>query len=244
MPTTNEVRRTRHRAVEQLLALRDEAKLQLHLLGLDARHALADLETRILTLEADANREGEQAAELLKTSLHELTRAMNEFMTSHINASLGLLTNVRALMSTPVHSCQAGASLNDAAQLMWSYDCGALPVLDDGRVVGVVTDRDICMATYTQGKPPAELPIAGAMSHQVFSCAPDDSLAMALGLMSRHRVRRLPVVSADGALLGLLSLADIVRWGKRLSNVAVDAALTDTLAAIGARPLPQPAAAE
>jgi Mg/Co/Ni transporter MgtE len=63
-------------------------------------------------------------------------------------------TNVRDLMTTAVRSCTTGDNLQRAAQIMWESDCGVVPVVDrDGRLVGMITDRDICMAAYTQGKP-------------------------------------------------------------------------------------------
>lgn len=235
MSIKKDIKHTGRRALEQLQALRDEAKVQWHLLGMDARRAFSELEPQIAALEERTNREGDQALESLKTTTHELTRALNEFMTTHVNASVGLLTSVRTLMTTHVRTCQTDDALSQAAHLMWNEDCGIVPVLKDHQVVGVITDRDICMATYTQGKAPGELRIEGAMSKQLLSCSADDSLATALATMRESRVRRLPVVTLEGKLLGLLSLADVVRWAQPLSNPSVDAAITETLAAISAR---------
>lgn len=234
MSVRSDIRRVRHRTLERLLALRDEAKLQLHLLDLDAQRAFAELETKIAALETRLSREGEHVAEALKGTSHDLTRALDELLTGRVNGATGMLTSVRALMTTPARSCRVGDSLNEAACLLWSVDCGMIPVLADDHVVGVVTDRDICMATYTQGKRPAAIGVEVAMSKQVFSCSPDDSLSHALAIMSDHRVRRLPVVSHEGKLLGVLSLSDIVRWAGPLTSPAIDAAITETLAAISA----------
>jgi CBS domain-containing protein len=235
MSIKKDVRHSGRRALEQLQALRDEAKLQFHLLNLDTRQAFNQLEAQVVAIEERASREGDHALESLKTAIHELTLALNEFMTAHVNASVGLLTSVRAIMSAHVRPCQATESLSHAAHLMWNEDCGVVPVLSEHQVVGVITDRDICMATYTQGKAPAELQVETAMSKQLFSCAADDSLENALGTMRDNRVRRLPVLSVEGKLLGMLSLADIVRWAQPLTNPSVDAAITETLAAISAR---------
>jgi CBS domain-containing protein len=235
MSIKKDMKHSSRRALEQLQALRDEAKVQLHLLGMDARRVFTQLETQVAGLEERVNREGEQALESLKTTTHELTSALNEFMTTHVNASVGLLTSVRSLMTSHVRTCQIDDSLGHAAHLMWNEDCGIVPVLSEHQVVGVITDRDICMATYTQGKAPGELRVEGAMSKQLLGCSADDSLATALGTMRDNRVRRLPVLTPDGKLLGLLSLADVVRWAQPLSNPSVDAALTETLAAISAR---------
>ncbi len=76
--------------------------------------------------------------------------------------------NVSDLMTTAVKSCVIGDSLQRAAQLMWENDCGVVPVLDgEGRVVGMITDRDICMAAYTHGQALWQLPVSGAMAKQV-----------------------------------------------------------------------------
>jgi CBS domain-containing protein len=128
---------------------------------------------------------------------------------------------------------------------MWNGDCGAVPVVADSKVVGVVTDRDVCMATFTQGAPPSRLQVKVAMSKELFSCAPDDSIEAVLSAMASQRVRRLPVVTADAKLVGIVSIADIVRWAKPLANPDVDAAVIDTLGSISTRaPQKMPQAAE
>jgi CBS domain-containing protein len=102
-------------------------------------------------------------------------------------------------------------SLADAAQLMWENDCGVLPVIKDGRkVVGLITDRDICMATAIKQANPAGISVEEVMSGQVYSVNSEDEVSEALQAMQEHRIRRLPVVSADGELEGILSMNDIV----------------------------------
>ena len=106
--------------------------------------------------------------------------------------------------------------LDRAAQLMWDRDCGALPVLgDDGAVIGMVTDRDICMAAFTQGRPLREIPVATAMAPEVISCRSTDTIAVAEELMGQHKVRRMPVLDGEGRPVGLLSLNDVVRFAMR-----------------------------
>jgi CBS domain-containing protein len=156
-------------------------------------------------------------------------------MAKHMNHSVGLLTSVRTLMSSHVKACGPDDTLNEAAQLMWNSDCGAIPVVADAKVVGMITDRDVCMATFTQGRAPSELQVKSAMSKELFSCAPDESVGSILSIMADRRVRRVPVLSQDATLLGIISLADIARWAKPLANPAVDAALTEALSAISAR---------
>ena len=232
MSVKKDLRHAKRAAVEQLAALRDEAKLQLHLLSMDARTRWHDLERDIAALEEQANRDGEKAAEALHETAQRLTGALNELMASQANHSTGLLTSVRSLMTTHVRTCRSDDSLVHAAQLMWETDCGAVPVVTDETVVGVITDRDICMASYTQGKRLGDISVESVMSKALFSCGPDESVGAALATMGHRRVRRLPVLDENGKLLGIISTSDVTRWGRSLANPAVDAALTDALAAI------------
>lgn len=117
---------------------------------------------------------------------------------------------VEQIMTRDVKSCGLQDSLNTAAQLMWEERCGALPVVDgQRRPIGFLTDRDICMAAYTQGKPLAQIRVETAMSRKVVTCSAEDELDSAAQLMRQSRTRRLPVVNPDGTLAGLLSLDDL-----------------------------------
>jgi CBS domain-containing protein len=144
---------------------------------------------------------------------------------------------VEHLMSRPAVTCATSDSLARAAQLLWDHDFGALPVLDaDGRLVGMITDRDICMATYLRGQPPADISVEQAMARQVYSCAPGDPIGVAEKVMSQFQVRRVPVADEGGRVVGVLSLTDLVREaeqdsGRRLPDVT-DAEVARTLAAI------------
>lgn len=119
---------------------------------------------------------------------------------------------VRDVMTAPALCCRPEDSDDRAAQLLWENDCGVLPVVDgDGRAVGMVTDRDLCMAAYTRGRGLADLSVAEAMSREVFGCEEDDSIEDALQVMRQHGVRRLPVLDEDARIVGLLSMNDLVR---------------------------------
>jgi CBS domain-containing protein len=123
-----------------------------------------------------------------------------------------ITTKVSELMSTDVARCTPGESLARAAQAMWERDCGCVPVTgEDGRLLGMLTDRDLAMACFTQGRGPHELLVAGAMSGTCSSCLASDTLASALRTMAQDQVRRLPVADAEGRLIGLLSLADVLQ---------------------------------
>ena len=236
MSITTDLRHAKREAVEQLTALRDEAKLLLHLLSMDARTRWTQIEREIVALEELAARDGQRTTQALQDVALLLTRTLTDFMATHMNHSVGLLTSVRSLMTTHVHTCPADGSLARAAQVMWETDCGAVPVVSYDRVVGIVTDRDVCMASYTQGRRLEDIRVDGAMSKALFSCGPDESIGAALAIMADKRVRRLPVLNENGKLLGIISISDVTRWARSLANPAVEAALTDALAAISARP--------
>ena len=117
---------------------------------------------------------------------------------------------VEQIMNRNVKACRLQDSLNKAAQIMWEEPCGAVPVVDEqSRPVGFLTDRDICMAAYTQGKPLEALRVEMAMSRKVVLCRAEDDWGSAAQLMRQNRTRRLPVINPDGTLVGLLSLDDL-----------------------------------
>ena len=139
---------------------------------------------------------------------------------------------VQEAMSRDVQTCRPWDELNRAAQLMWDHDIGFVPVVgDSGTVLGVVTDRDACMAAYTRGLPLAAIRVEDAMTREVETCAPGSDLRIALELMRETRVRRLPIVDADGGLVGVLSVGDLARVAEDLARrgdreLACDAAMT------------------
>jgi CBS domain-containing protein len=144
---------------------------------------------------------------------------------------------IQDLMTRHPVICRPDDSLNQAAQLMWDFDCGCVPIVDErGRLVGMLTDRDICVAAYTQGKRIQDIAASAAMANEVYSCLPDDTIAEAEEIMRAHRVRRLPVIDLDGRLIGLISLNDIareaVREQTRRSKDATPERVGTTLAAI------------
>jgi CBS-domain-containing membrane protein len=120
--------------------------------------------------------------------------------------------NVEEVMTKDVKCCAADATLAKAAQLMWEKDCGCMPVCDrDGRVIGMITDRDICMSAWTKGRALHELRVEGAMAHGIVSCRVQDALTTAEAKMQEHQLHRLPILDDNGRLIGIVSLADIVR---------------------------------
>jgi CBS domain-containing protein len=123
---------------------------------------------------------------------------------------------VQELMTRDVATCRGTDTLDRAAQLMWENDCGCIPVIDDsGKPIAMITDRDICMAGYTQGRPMPEIQVSSAMSHKILACRESDPVGTAEAIMRREQVRRLPVVAPDGRLTGILSLNDVATSGQR-----------------------------
>ncbi len=123
---------------------------------------------------------------------------------------------VREVMLTDVKTCSDYNTLNTAAEVMWENDCGCLPVIDRERhVLGMITDRDTCMAAYIQGLALKEIPVTSAMSKHVYFASPDDDLTAAEQIMREHQVRRLPVLDDHRRLMGIITLNDIAREGDR-----------------------------
>lgn len=122
------------------------------------------------------------------------------------------------IMTPEVSTCRQDDSLEHAAQLMWSNDCGCLPVCtSDGanRVAGLITDRDICMCALFQHKPLSEIRVSEAMSKQVLACKPGDSITSAERVMAQAQIRRLPVLDEQGMLVGIVSLSDVAREAEK-----------------------------
>jgi CBS domain-containing protein len=148
---------------------------------------------------------------------------------------------VRDVMTEPAVSCGPADTCETAAGLMWDYDCGMLPVVEAGRVVGVLTDRDICMAAYTQGRLLADIPVGRAMAAPVVTCRPDDTVKHVEEMLVKHRIHRIPVVDEAGNLVGVLSLDDLARrWASEHQHRALTAGeVVGTMASIAEPRLPE-----
>jgi len=118
--------------------------------------------------------------------------------------------NIAEIMTKNVKTCRQTDTLDVAAKLMWDFDIGAVPVVDEsGQVVGMITDRDACMAAYTQCQPLHSLPATIAMTRHVVTCRPEDSDASVARLMAKSKIRRIPVVDDAQRPIGLVSLNDL-----------------------------------
>lgn len=117
---------------------------------------------------------------------------------------------VREIMTRDVEICTPQTNLAAAGELMWNRDCGSLPVVANSTLVGVLTDRDVCIALATRNVPAAEVLVNDLVTHEPWVCHGEDDVSTALEIMRDHRVRRLPVVNMAGRLEGMLSMNDII----------------------------------
>lgn len=150
----------------------------------------------------------------------------------------------RELMSYPVISCHVNDTLATAARLMWDHDCGAIAVVkDEGVLTSMITDRDICMAAYTQGRPLDEILVHSAMAHAAISASPDVGVDEVERLMAEHQIRRIPIVDPDNRPIGMITLADLATECVRPATHLKQGRLAHTLASIERRRQPKSQAA-
>ena len=143
---------------------------------------------------------------------------------------------VKKLMKTDVGCCNAGDDLTKAVEIMRVKDCGAVPVVDgEKKLVGIVTDRDICLAVSDLDKKPSEIKVNEVIKKRIVACAETDDLKTALKKMKRIKVKRLPVVDKNREVVGILSITDFLVSLKK--DKSLRKKVYSTLKAIG-RPKP------
>ncbi|KDE48446.1 hypothetical protein DI43_04130 [Geobacillus sp. CAMR12739] len=135
------------------------------------------------------------------------------------------MQTVRDVMSTDVQYCTLLDNLYEVAVKMRDFNVGAIPIVDDGRLVGMITDRDIVVRGMAE-KRPGSTAVTEVMSRDLVTLSPDDSVQKAADMMARHQIRRLPVVE-NGRLVGIISLGDLAtnrysdeRAGRALSEIS------------------------
>ena len=146
---------------------------------------------------------------------------------------------VKEIMTADVRCCSRDTNLAAAAALLLEGDCGMLPVLENGKLVGVVTDRDMFIALATRNQRASEVTAGDVIQAPVYTCEPDDEVETALETMKRHSVRRLPVEGFGGTVLGVISMNDIILAAGARKPVR-DAAVVSVLQAICAHHHPAP----
>jgi CBS domain-containing protein len=144
-------------------------------------------------------------------------------------------------MIKDAQSCNPETNVAEAAMLMWHNDCGVLPVINDnGVVLGIVTDRDICMAVAKKDRPASGIAVKEVVGGDLYSVRPDDDVQEALKIMRDKRVRRLPVVSGNNVLQGIISIDDIIVHlvEAKTPDLPAQDVLKTIAAFCGHRPLP------
>jgi CBS domain-containing protein len=122
-------------------------------------------------------------------------------------------TSIKEVMTRDVRACEPNATVAEAAKLMAQEDVGPVPIVEDGRLAGLVTDRDIVVRVVAEGRDPNTTTVGEIASTELVTVSPDNDLDEALKLLAERQVRRLPVVEGD-RLVGIVAQADIARLGK------------------------------
>ncbi len=139
---------------------------------------------------------------------------------------------VKKLMKTDVGCCSSDDDLTKVIGIMLLKDCGAVPVVDDeNKLVGIVTDRDICLAIGKLDQKTSEINIGDIMKNRIVACSADDELKTALKKLKRFKVRRLPVVDKNRKIVGILSITDFLVSLKK--DKSIRKKVYSTLKAIG-----------
>ncbi|MDQ3876246.1 MAG: CBS domain-containing protein [Actinomycetota bacterium] len=118
---------------------------------------------------------------------------------------------IRDVMTPNPSTLSADSSVAEAAKLMKREDVGVIPVVEGERLVGTVTDRDIAIRVVAEGKDPSSVSMREIASTDLVTIDPQQNVGKALRLMADHQVRRLPVVEADGRLVGIVAQADVAQ---------------------------------
>src|SRR5438270_12206354 len=120
---------------------------------------------------------------------------------------------IREVMTSTASTIETGGNVVEAARIMKQEDAGVVPVTENGRLTGMVTDRDIAIRVVAEGKDTQSTKVSEVASTDLVTTDPQQDLDEALRLMAQHKVRRLPVVEEDGRLVGVVAQADVAREG-------------------------------
>ena len=218
--------------LDELGAASEAARLQLRLLALEARQRTGELGPRLERVERNLDRGLHQALSVAADVARQLSKALHASFGGD-SPDKSRQIRVGAVMTDAVQACFPEDLLQRPAQIMWDGDCGSVPVVDvERRLCGIITDRDICMAAYTKALPLNSIRVADVMSRHVRSCAANDTLERAIGIMAEAEVRRLAVVTDDGKLQGIVSLADIAHGAALLGHREAEAIVFRLLGAL------------
>jgi CBS domain-containing protein len=118
-------------------------------------------------------------------------------------------TKIRDVMTSNPRTVEPSATIQEAARLMRDQDVGPIPIVENGSLTGLLTDRDIVVRLVAEGKDPSSATVGEIASRDLVTIDPEQTLAEALRLMAQHQVRRLPVCEEDGRLVGIVAQADV-----------------------------------
>jgi CBS domain-containing protein len=121
-------------------------------------------------------------------------------------------TSIKEVMTSQVKTCEPDTTVIEAAKVMAKEDVGPVPIVEQGRLTGIVTDRDIVVRVVAEGRDPSSTTVGEIASRDLVTVSPDDDLDAALKQLAQNQVRRIPVVEGD-RLVGIVAQADIARLG-------------------------------
>jgi CBS domain-containing protein len=121
--------------------------------------------------------------------------------------------SIKEVMTSKVKACEPDTTVAEAAKVMAKEDVGPVPIVEQGRLTGIVTDRDIVVRVVAEGRDPSSTTVGEIASRDLVTVSPDDDLDTALKQLAQNQVRRIPVVEGD-RLVGIVAQADIARMGK------------------------------
>jgi len=239
MSRAQELRHNFQGRMAELKTLRDQVRLDLHLASMELRDEWKKLEKRM----PDPSLASDQLREITTESVDKLATELARFRDRLLG---GQRRPVTTCMTTAVATCAASDSMAHAVGLMWDRDVGCLPVVDSAQnLLGMITDRDAAIASWSRGLRLEDITVGSAMSKTVLSCAASDDVRTALTVMRTQQIRRLPIVAENGRLVGLVTLGDIARGLERDGTTGYVGAseVVDTLVGILTAPTERSASA-
>lgn len=131
---------------------------------------------------------------------------------------------VEEIMTPKVESVSPTTTLRGVAREMRDKGVGALPVVEDGKLIGIITDRDVSVYAIAMGHDPQSTEVRKVMTSEVYTCSADQDISEAAKIMEQHKIRRLTVMGSDETLAGFLSVDDIAPVSAELAGAVLEAA--------------------
>ncbi len=132
---------------------------------------------------------------------------------------------VQEIMSTKVETIKPTSSLRATARTLSNLNVGALPVVDDGKLVGIITDRDVSVYAIALGRDPQSTEVQKVMTKEVYTCRENQELSEAAEIMEKHNIRRLAVMNSNNDIAGFLTVDDIAHVSHELAGNVLEAAI-------------------